>query len=116
MASIFPASYLTQDASGYDAWWDWNGQRPDSAPCAALAAVVFVTGVVAVRAHSMAPRRFTLAGTSQGTLCLPIRLSHDRHRIALNGSENDADTAAAVLKRVPVDGLGEPHHPVSRKL
>lgn len=47
VASIFPASYLAQDASGYDAWWDWIGQRPDSASCAALAAGVFVTGVVA---------------------------------------------------------------------
>lgn len=47
VASIFPASYLAQDASGHDAWWDWIGQRPDSASCAALAAVVFVAGVVA---------------------------------------------------------------------
>jgi len=47
VASIFPASYLTQDAGGHDMWWDWTGQRPDSAPCAALAAVVLVTGVVA---------------------------------------------------------------------
>ncbi|MFE5584508.1 hypothetical protein [Kitasatospora sp. NPDC056531] len=47
VATIFPLTYLGQDHTGQDYWWDWTGQQPSSIACWVIAALSMAAGLAA---------------------------------------------------------------------
>lgn len=48
MSTIFPLTYLAQDATGRDSWWDWTIQSVTLWPCWIIAGASLIFGIAAM--------------------------------------------------------------------